>query len=526
MKKRKTQNTLYRLVLKEYFYLLVILCVLIFSFVEWQNNTIESYDTENNTEDLIQAILTCNEDYKSIQTNKYIRDGGYFEIVDETGQILYSSTPTKQTKYTKGALLCIPEFDSNGYIFDDTLNDETGKKRILYEFKEDEEDKHIFLHSILITDESGNVIYGSNPNSVNKISNEDLSYLYASKNQSEYLQKYAFNQQNKPHYIITHTVDQDYYALLSQMKRNRYIATTCCIIVVIITVALFGKRLNRKLKQPLTILEEGIHSFKDGSFEPIHYEGLKEIEDIATTFNEMSQKLNTSYQAQKQLEAQRAKMLADISHDLKTPITVIQGYSKALSDHVIDPNEQDKYLTTIYQKSTLMEELINAFYEYARLDHPNFELHKQQVNLLEFTRLYFAEKFNELELQQFELDINLPDKETLVSLDPFQIKRVYENIVSNSLKHNQPGTTIFVSYEETSTTASIQIGDNGSGISEDLKEKLFDPFIVGEQARTFGKGSGLGLSIAKKLMEAHNGTIELTEYKQGLTYKFTFPKDN
>ncbi len=214
---------------------------------------------------------------------------------------------------------------------------------------------------------------------------------------------------------------------------------------------------------------------------------------------------------EKEVEAARQKMLADISHDLRTPITVIQGYSKAIVDGVVPEENIEKYLNTIYQKSNRLSELVHAFYDYSRLEHPEFQLSMEEGDLSEYLRGYVAGKYEELELAGYELDVDIPESTTLASFDHMELSRVFENIISNSVKHNKPPMTLYVSMEQLKEKhqARIRIGDDGDGIPEELREHLFDPFVVGDEARSAKHGSGLGLSVAKRITEAHGGSIRL-----------------
>ena len=211
------------------------------------------------------------------------------------------------------------------------------------------------------------------------------------------------------------------------------------------------------------------------------------------------------------VEAARQKMLADISHDLKTPITVIQGYSKAIVDGVIPDESMDKYLNTIYQKSNHLADLINAFYDYSRLEHPEFQLTLEPGDLSEYLREYVAGKYEELELAGYELDVDIPERPIYMSFDHVELRRVFENIITNTTKHNPTSTTIHVSMEfiRERHQVRIRLGDDGEGIAPELREHLFEPFVVGDESRNSKHGTGLGLSVAKRVVEAHGGRIRL-----------------
>ena len=195
---------------------------------------------------------------------------------------------------------------------------------------------------------------------------------------------------------------------------------------------------------------------------------------------------------------EKQRMLADISHDLKTPITVIQGYAKAVSDGLTDKETEKQYLKTIFTKTENLTEMINTFYDYSKLEHPEFSLVREKQDLAEFVREYLADKYNEIDLQGFTLEVEIPEEVMEYSFDGVQLKRVFDNIFSNAFKHNKPGTVIYFTLQQTDKTIRMEIGDNGTGIPKEIQENLFEPFTVGDDSRNNKQGSGLGLAVAKK----------------------------
>ena len=217
------------------------------------------------------------------------------------------------------------------------------------------------------------------------------------------------------------------------------------------------------------------------------------------------------------------EMLADISHDLKTPITVIQGYAKAINDGITDEATQRRYLDLIYKKSITVTELINTFHEYSKLDHPDFRAVRTQGDLCELFREYLAIKYEELDIAGYELETDIPDEPIMFSFDAGQLRRVFENLLSNCIKYNSSGTVLYASIKDNGSDIVIGIGDNGKGIPEAVRANIFEPFVVGSESRTDGKGSGLGLAICKRIVEAHGGKIALAESTEWSTlYEMTF----
>lgn len=201
-------------------------------------------------------------------------------------------------------------------------------------------------------------------------------------------------------------------------------------------------------------------------------------------------------------------MIADISHDLKTPITVIKGYSKAICDGLVKPGEQEKYLEIIYQKSEQIAELINEFHDYAKVGHPDNRFEMKRIDICEYTREYYAGRYGEFYIGEYNLEVSIPEEEIYVSLDPVRFKHIYDNITNNFFKYNKPGATFFCAIDISENNyAQITLSDNGEGIPSDIKESVFEPFVVGEKSR-HSKGTGLGLSMVKKIVEIHQGDIQ------------------
>ena len=249
-----------------------------------------------------------------------------------------------------------------------------------------------------------------------------------------------------------------------------------------------------------------------------------EFVKIFDSFYSLSQRLRQSEEERKKLEAGRQKMLADISHDLRTPISVVQGYAKALCDGVIPIEQQPQYLEIIEQKASGLNDLINTFYEYSKMDHPDYALKLVPSDICNTLRDYVADRYAELELAEFLIEVDIPEKHISCALDIMALRRGLDNLVNNSIRHNPSGTTLSVSLMLDSGKVRIVISDNGSGIPAELRKSIFTPFVVGDASRS-NHGSGLGLSITKKIIEAHGGSITLlnSETSGGTAFEILLP---
>ncbi|EGC01502.1 sensor histidine kinase [Ruminococcus albus] len=298
---------------------------------------------------------------------------------------------------------------------------------------------------------------------------------------------------------------------------NLYLVIQLVMIVIIITV--FSWIILRKVHKELKIFQVALNSISDidvQDWEVVSINSdIKEFDSICTSYNSMVTKLQESEATRSKLESQRRQLTADISHDLKTPITVIQGYAKALNDGVADPDAERRYLEAICSKTEMVAELINTFHEYSKLEHPRFGFEMENGDICEYFREYLAMKYEELDLAGFELEADLPENSIPLSFDHSQLKRVFENLITNSFRHNQAGTIIYADITDDDNAVVIHIGDNGKGIPEEMRDTIFEPFVVGSRSRTDSKGSGLGLAISKRIVEAHSGSIALKDDPTG-----------
>lgn len=211
-------------------------------------------------------------------------------------------------------------------------------------------------------------------------------------------------------------------------------------------------------------------------------------------------------------EKKRNLMLSDIAHDLRTPITTIAGYSKALNDGMVTSEEKRReYLTAIENKSQRMNDLINLLYEYVRLDSESFSLHQETIDLSELLREIAASLYSDVEEKGMLFQIVIPEEPCMIALDKIQFSRVVVNLINNAIKHNETGTRISLEMKQEKNKIFISVSDNGEQIPTFLTEHIFEPFAMGDASRTSQSGSGLGLSIAKKIVEMHGWTLELKQ---------------
>ncbi|WDV47214.1 HAMP domain-containing sensor histidine kinase [Clostridiaceae bacterium M8S5] len=456
-----------------------------------------------------------NGDYGSFD-KKILGDDGFFIVLDENNNKIYKSTDLTDLYLSKEQIELIPNIKFENFITRAEYIGQDNKKYISVLFKELKEETNIIVATV-IADSNYNIIFSD----ISKLKKEQLSEFDFNLLTGRYKGKfnisrltYTGNDGRKYNAIFCRN-SAKYYEFFDSFKDISKYISYGFIYIFIIALLIFIIILEKKVKTPLQLLSSSIEEFAEGkSNKPIEYKGPREFEEICKNFNYMKAKLNNA-------EQEKRKMLADISHDLKTPITVIQCYAKAVLDEKIRNEEQSEYLNTIYNKANSLAELINAFSEYSKIERPDFLLKTSKVNICEFARNYLIEKYNELEFLGFNLDTEICDEDVYCIIDEFQMKRVFENIISNTVKHNPKGTLVLFLLKKLDNKCIIHIGDNGLGIPTGLKENIFKPFSMGDSSRSRGKGSGLGMAIVEKIIKAHGGTIELLkESDAGLSTVF------
>ena len=226
-------------------------------------------------------------------------------------------------------------------------------------------------------------------------------------------------------------------------------------------------------------------------------------------------------------EQKRNLLLSDIAHDIKTPITAMTGYAKALSDGLVPENKQQEYLSSIYHKSMRVSELINMMFEYIKLDSTGYNLDIATDDLAEMTREVVADMYQDCEEAGLELDVDIIEENCPYAMDKLQLSRVVTNLISNAIKYLESGDRVLVRLRKLSKNKDnpyeyeISVEDSGTQIDDELAAQIFTPFTRGDKTRSTKGGTGLGLSIAHKIVELHSGELILDrELSDGYTKAF------
>lgn len=302
------------------------------------------------------------------------------------------------------------------------------------------------------------------------------------------------------------------------------------IVVLMLTGILLTSWLNQGIIKPMLSLKGAMMRIEQGDLDtPAKTSEKGEVGVLYDGFEKMRKRLKENEEEKLRTENANRELIRNISHDLKTPITSVKGYVEGIMDGVADsPEKMEKYIKTIYNKACDMDHLIDELTVYSRIDANQIPYQFHRMNVGD----YFSDCAEEvgLDLENkgivFEYDFQCPP-EVEISADPEQLKRVINNIINNSVKYKkEDGSKISLKISaREEKEVLVEIEDNGKGISGKELEKVFERFYRTDASRNSSQGgSGIGLSIARKVVEDHGGEIWATgEEGVGLTIHFTIP---
>ena len=290
-------------------------------------------------------------------------------------------------------------------------------------------------------------------------------------------------------------------------------------IILILTSWFLTKWIGKGVFTPINQLNKAMQNIAEGNLEyhlPENMDG--EIGELYRNYEDMRLRLKESTDEKILAEKQNKELVSNISHDLKTPITAIKGYVEGIMDGVADsPEKMDKYIRTIYNKANDMDRLINELTVYSGIDSNRIPYHFHRINVSEYFGDCVEEVGLDLESKNIELNYsNLVSPDTIIIADPEQLKRVINNIIGNSVKYiDKPNGEIDIRILDEVDCIRVEIEDNGKGIASKDLPQIFERFYRTDASRNSSQGgSGIGLSIVKKIVEDHGGYIWATS-KEG-----------
>ncbi len=284
------------------------------------------------------------------------------------------------------------------------------------------------------------------------------------------------------------------------------------IFILFLTACIFTTWIYRSIVQPIKELRQATEKIKSGNLDfQVVASSNDEMGQLCTDFEKMRQRLKESAEEKIRFDNENRELISNISHDLKTPITSIKGYVEGIMDGVADtPEKMERYLKTVYNKTNDMQRLIDELTFYSKIDTNRIPYNFRKINVSD----YFGDCAEEVGLDLGAKNIvfqyaNYVDENVMVIADPEQIRRVVNNIIGNSCKYfDKSQCFINMRIKDVGDFIQVEIEDNGKGIAAKDIPYIFDRFYRTDSSRNSSKGgSGIGLSIVRKIMEDHGGKV-------------------
>ncbi|CZR76217.1 Sensor histidine kinase YycG [Clostridioides difficile] len=375
-----------------------------------------------------------------------------------------------------------------------------------------------------VVDNNGNILYGTNPKKLFKTKEELFNnFINKTVRKGDYIHTVPIKGDNGK---IEGAVILFYQVKITFANiRGRFVFAV--IIMALFSPFLYivgftrwlSKRFVKNINQPLHLLIDASKKIKEKDLDfEIDYYSDNELGKLCSAFSEMKDELKGSLSAQWKMEQERVEMVEALAHDLKSPLSIILGYTDALIGNNTDDNEKlHRYLTVIRENTEKSAALVQKMQYTSDLEKSNIQLNLVPINLPEFLR----QKVQDYELQAHQKEVELILKmqgniQSPIQIDVDRLTRIFDNIISNSLQYTPSGGNISITVKDEKNCISYEICDSGRGFSSKDLKKALDKFYRGDEARqTKGGHSGLGLYIVKQLVEQLGGSVKIENSKSG-----------
>lgn len=312
--------------------------------------------------------------------------------------------------------------------------------------------------------------------------------------------------------VFIHTsaqiVESEYRGLLLQIAVGFALAAI---------VAMFGTAFyTRGIVKPLTVITGAAEDMSRGKLNTrAEVTGVNEVRRLAGAFNVMADKLE-------QVEETRKEFVANVSHELRSPVTSIHGFVEGMLDGTIPEEEYQRYLQIVFDETNRMKRLIADLLQLSRMDKGVDQLQWSDFDINELIRRVLIGRMNEIEQKTLNVQLEFEREPCMVHADNDRISQVVHNIVDNALKFvvENGNLTIRTSLLHDNTVAVV-VQNDGEPIAPEDRAHLFERFYKADKAHTSGKGTGLGLSICKQILQMHGQTIDVLPLERGAGFRFT-----
>jgi signal transduction histidine kinase len=306
------------------------------------------------------------------------------------------------------------------------------------------------------------------------------------------------------------------------------VVLTCAIVVGAGVLALVGSQLfSRQLLRDLEAIRCGLEAVRSGDREvAITTAADDELRGLAAAATAMIEQLAIEERARAQSDAARRDLVAAVSHDLRTPITSLQLLAEAIGDDIIDASQRQAYVDRMSTHVAALSALIDDLFELSRLEAGDIDWSLEQVALGELVGETVEAMRVHAEAKRVRVMTSLSGTLDPARANPEKLQRVLFNLIQNAIRHTPADGSVVIHAEPTATGIEIEVTDDGEGIDPAERERVFASFYrAGDRASRTDSGAGLGLAVARAIVEAHGGRIWIADSEIGTRVRFSLPTD-
>lgn len=300
----------------------------------------------------------------------------------------------------------------------------------------------------------------------------------------------------------------------NQEEVFKYFFWSICVAIVFVAILVYF--LAKKITRPIQKLSDVAKSIAKGNFKQrVEIDNIEELAELGETFNDMAESIET-------FEATRNSFLANITHDLRTPMTTITGFVEGILDGTIPKEKHEWYLSIVLDESKRLSRIVNDLLDISKLEQGSFNLEMQTFDINELVRLNIIKFEKNITDKDIQLSVEFEKESLFVNADKDAISRVLTNLFDNAIKFTNKNGFIDIKVGEKDSRAYVSVQNSGLGIAEEERIHIFDRFYKTDKSRSLDKnGAGLGLYIVKNIIQAHGQRV-WAESKQGEFARFSF----
>jgi signal transduction histidine kinase len=314
--------------------------------------------------------------------------------------------------------------------------------------------------------------------------------------------------------LFLHTPVYELNGTLEMVQQKILISAVAIAVVALIILYL----LSRKISEPLIRMNKAATMIGKGKFsEKIQVKGKDEVSQLADTFNQMVEQLE-------RLEKNRKELIMNVSHELRTPVTSVRGFIQGIIEKVIHPEQHHRYLTISLKELERLSTLISKMLDLSAIESGTVQLNCLVIRWATLVESVIEGLEGKIKDKKIDISVSFPNEMIKVYGDPDRLKQILINLLDNSIRFTPEGGIISITSEKKESWIEVKVTDSGIGIASEDLPHIWDRFFTADWSRSTKKGSGLGLTIAKHLVELHGGSIRVdSKLQEGTVFTLSLP---